>query len=55
MTTKTTYRAILQNIVCDRYESADAAFAAIETAFAAGNITDAESRTLARRVDPLAG
>jgi hypothetical protein len=55
MTTKNLYRTIRQNIVCDRYENDDAAFVAIDEALEADQLTIAQSRELARLINPMAG
>lgn len=49
-TTPTTFRQLLQAIVCDRFLDASAAHAAIEEAFAAGTIDRRELALLERAV-----
>lgn len=46
-----TFREILQSIICDRYESGDAAYRAIDEARAADLITAVEARDLESRVE----
>ena len=48
-TSPVTYRALLQNLVCDRYADLTAALAAIDDAHIAGNITDPERHQLSFR------
>jgi len=47
--TKTTFRSLLQAIVCERYADLTAALAAIDTAHIAGQITEPERRQLSAR------
>jgi hypothetical protein len=41
-----TFRAILQNITCERYLDKDSAFRAIDESFQAGCLTQLEARKL---------